>query len=297
MRVAITGAGGLIGRALRTRLEADGHEVISVGRYRASNPPDVRWSVPHRQLNGRALENLDAVVHLAGEPVAGKWTLDKMQAIRSSRVDGTRLLAATLANLNKKPSVLISASAIGYYGDRGDEVLDESSAQGEGFLAEVCDAWERAAQPARAVGIRVVHPRLGVVISSQGGALAQMLPVFRFGLGGPLGNGRHWMSWVGVQDVVGGLMHMIHTKSLAGPVNVVSPNPVSNKHFTKTLASVLRRPAIFPLPKFVARLAFGKLADEALYASQRCEPGVLKDSGYDFRQPALEKALLESLGR
>ena len=243
------------------------------------------------------MENLDVVVHLAGESVAGKWTLDKKRAIRDSRVEGTYLLASTLANLTHKPRVLISASAVGYYGDRGDEVLNETAGQGEGFLAEVCRAWERAAQPATDAGIRVVHPRLGVVLSAQGGALKQMLPVFRLGLGGPLGRGDQWMSWVGVDDVVESLMLMMTKESFFGPVNVVSPRPVSNKRFTKILSTLLHRPALFPLPKFVARLAVGQLADEALYASQRCEPDVLNESGYSFKHEELQAALRVVLGR
>lgn len=297
MRIAITGAGGLIGSALRARLVGDGHEVIRVGRYASTYPPDVRWSIPHGQLNGSSLEGLDAVVHLAGEPIVGKWTHDKKQAIRDSRVDGTRLLTATLANLNQKPAVLISASAVGVYGDRGDELLDETAGPGEGFLAGVCQAWEAAAQPAVEAGIRVVPVRLGVVISRDGGALKKMLPAFRMGVGGPLGNGSQWMSWVGLDDVVGAVLHLIADGSVSGPVNLVSPKPVTNRQFTRTLAGVLRRPAVLPVPRFAARLAFGELADEALFASQRCEPGVLKKSGYTFRHPGLEAALRAAMQR
>jgi uncharacterized protein (TIGR01777 family) len=297
MRIAITGAGGLVGNALRARLVGDGHEVIRVGRYTSVHPPDVRWSIPHGQLNGSLLEGLDAVVHLAGEPIIGKWTPDKKQAIRASRVDGTRLLAATLANLQRKPAVLISASAVGNYGDRGDEVLDESSSSGGGYLADVCQAWESAAQPAAGAGIRVVHPRLGVVISRDGGALKMMLPAFRMGVGGPLGNGRQWMSWIGLDDVIGAMLHLIEDSSVSGPVNLVSPEPVTNTQFTRTLASVLRRQAVIPMPRFTARLAFGELADEVLFASQRVEPGALQRSGYAFRQPRLQEALRAALRR
>ncbi len=297
MRVAITGAGGLIGKALRKRLAGDGHEVICVGRYMSAHPPDVRWSIPHGQLNGTSLEGLDAVVHLAGEPIVGKWTHDKKRAIRDSRVDGTRLLAATLANLQHKPAILISASAVGYYGDRGDEVLDESSGRGEGFLAGVCQAWEAAARPAVEAGIRVVHARLGVVVSGDGGALKQMLPAFRLGLGGPLGSGRQWMSWIGLDDVVAAVLHLIADSAVSGPVNLVSPQAVTNRQFTRSLAKVLRRPAVLAVPRFTARLAFGALADEALFASQRVEPGVLKHSGYGFIQPGLEQELRAALGR
>lgn len=297
MRVAITGANGLIGSAIKVRLVDEGQEVLSIGRYRAKRPPDIRWSVPHAQLNPAALEGLDAVIHLAGEPIVGKWTPAKKRAIYDSRVDGTRLLAATLAGLQVKPSVLISASAVGYYGDRGDEVLTETSAPGEGFLPEVCKAWEAAASPAAEAGIRVVNPRLGVVLSEKGGALKQMLLPFKLGVGGPLGNGSQWMSWVGLEDVVGVVLHMIGNDALSGPVNLVSPKPVTNKQYTRTLGGVLKRPAVLPVPKFAARLAFGKLADEALYASQRVEPEVLRASGYTFRYPELRGALQAALSR
>jgi uncharacterized protein (TIGR01777 family) len=297
MRVAITGANGLIGSAIKARLVEDGDEVLSIGRYHAKRPPDIRWSVPHAQLNPAALEGLDAVIHLAGEPIVGKWTPAKKRAIYDSRVDGTRLLAATLAGLQIKPSVLISASAVGYYGDRGDEVLTETSEQGEGFLPEVCKAWEASSSPAADAGIRVVNPRLGVVLSVQGGALKQMLLPFKLGVGGPLGNGSQWMSWVGLDDVVGAVLHMIANDALSGPVNLVSPKPVTNKQYTRTLGGVLKRPAVLQVPKFAARLAFGKLADEALYASQRVEPGVLKESGYAFKYPELRGALQAALSR
>lgn len=295
MRVAITGAGGLIGSAIKASLIGGGHEVLSIGRYKAKRPPDIRWSVPHAQLNPMSLEKLDVVIHLAGEPIVGKWTPAKKKAIYDSRVDGTRLLASTLAGLQVKPSVFISASAVGYYGDRGEEVLTESSTPGEGFLPEVCAAWESASSPAAGAGIRVVIPRLGVVLSEKGGALKQMLPVFRLGVGGPLGNGSQWMSWISLEDVVGAVLHMIQNEEVSGPVNLVAPQPVTNKQYTRTLGGVLKRPAVLPLPKFAGRLAFGQLADEALFASQRVEPGVLKQSGYTFAHPELRGALQAAL--
>lgn len=295
MRVAITGANGLIGGAIKARLVGEGHEVLSIGRYHAKHPPDIRWSVPHAQLNPAALERLDVVIHLAGEPIVGKWTPAKKQAIRDSRADGTRLLASTLAGLRIKPSVFISASAIGYYGDRSNEVLTEASEPGEGFLPEVCRAWESAALPAAHAGIRVVNPRLGVVLSGKGGALKQMLLPFKLGVGGPLGWGAQWMSWVSLDDVVGAVLYMIGNDAVSGPVNVVSPNPVTNKQYTRTLGVLLKRPVVLPLPKFAARLAFGQLADEALYASQRVEPGVLSESGYAFTHPELRSALQAAL--
>lgn len=295
MRIAITGANGLIGIALRAQLERDGHEVIRIGRHNPSHPPDVRWSVPHAQLNPQALEGLDVVLHLAGEPIVGRWTPSKKQAIRDSRVDGTRLLAWTLANLQVKPRVLVSASAAGYYGNRGDEVLDEQSKVGEGFLCEVVSAWEDSARPAEDAGIRVVHPRLGIVLSKHGGALKHMLPIFRLGLGGPLGSGAHWMSWISLSDTVAAIKHLMDNDSIIGPVNFVSPEPVTNKQFTQTLASILKRPAFIPAPRFALRQAYGELADEALLASQRVEPKVLLDSGYTFMHPHLSEALQAEL--
>ncbi len=286
----------MIGSALRARLTNLGCEVIRIGRFNAAHPPDVRWSVPHGQLSPTPLENLHAVVHLAGEPIVGKWTRAKKQSIRDSRVRGTRLLAATLAGLQKKPGVLISASAIGYYGDRGDAIMDESSTIGAGFLPEVSRDWEAATLPAARAGIRVVHPRLGVVIAEKGGALKQMLPAFRLGLGGPLGNGAHWMSWISLDDTVGAILHLINNKSVSGPVNLVSPQPVTNKVFTRNLAAQLRRPAFLPAPRFAVRMAFGELADEALFASQRVVPGVLEQSGYTFTHQTLEAALRAALG-
>jgi len=291
MRIAITGAGGLIGRALQARLAGGGHEVIRIGRHKPRNPPEVRWSIPHAQLNPAPLEGLDAVVHLAGEPIVGKWTPSKKQAIRDSRVNGTRLLASTIANLQTKPRVFISASAIGYYGERGDEVLSEHSPQGKGFLPEVSAAWENAAQPAADAGVRVVHPRFGVVLSKDGGALKQMLPIFKLGLGGPLGNGSQWFSWISLTDTVDALLHLIDHDDLAGPVNLVAPEPVTNKLFTQSLASALKRPAILPVPRFAMRQAYGELADEALFASQRVEPKALIESGFNFTHATLSSAL------
>ena len=295
MRIAITGAGGLIGSALSARFNEDGHEVIRIGRYHASRPPDVRWSIPHAQLKPTPLEGLDAVIHLAGESVFGKWTIEKKKAIRDSRIDGTRLLASTLAGLNHKPKVLISASAIGFYGDSGDTAADESSELGEGFLPVVAMAWEDAAKPAADAGIRVVHPRFGIVLSKQGGALKQMLPLFRFGLGGRLGSGLQWMSWISLHDTVEAMLYLIEQPHIAGPVNFVAPEPVTNKDFTSTLAGILNRPAIFPAPPFGLRLAFGQFADEALLVSQRVEPTVLLQTGYNFKHATLQAALRDEL--
>jgi uncharacterized protein (TIGR01777 family) len=274
MKIGVTGSRGLIGSELVRALTKDGHEVI---RYNRAQPP--------------SLDGFDVVVHLAGENIAGRWTAKKKERIRESRVNGTRALCEVLTRLARRPKVLVCASATGYYGDRRSELLTEDSAPGTGFLAEVCRAWEAATEPAARAGIRVVNLRFGAVLSAQGGALAKMLPPFRLGLGGVIGNGRQFWSWVALDDAVGAIQHVIRRESLTGPVNVVSPRPVTNREFTKTLGRVLRRPTIFPLPAFAARLVFGEMADAALLASVRVEPARLMATNYRFRFPELAPAL------
>jgi uncharacterized protein (TIGR01777 family) len=238
------------------------------------------------------VSGFDAVVHLAGESVVGRWTNEKKHAIRDSRVLGTRHLTAALAQAEVRPRVLVCASAIGFYGNRGDEILREESATGRGFLPEVCSEWEEATQAAADAGIRVVNLRIGLVLSAKGGALAKMLTPFRLGLGGRIGSGRQWWSWIHMDDIVGGIHHAMRTESLTGPVNLVAPNAARNAEFTKILASVLRRPAILPVPEFALRLVFGKqAAEEMLLASQRVQPGKLGTSGYKFRFRELRAAL------
>jgi uncharacterized protein len=236
-------------------------------------------------------EGLDAVVHLAGEPIAGRWTGKKKQRIRDSRLNGTRQLCKTLANLKRPPRVLVSASAIGYYGNRGTEPLHEDSPAGTGFLADVCRGWEAATGPAAEAGIRVVNLRFGIVLSGDGGALAKMLLPFRMGVGGIVGDGRQFWSWVAIEDVIGAIQHTLSTEWAHGPMNVVSPNAVTNQEFTKTLGRVLRRPTIFPMPGLAARVVFGEMAEALLLASARVQPIRLEGSGYRFRFPALETAL------
>jgi uncharacterized protein (TIGR01777 family) len=260
-------------------------------------------------LSPTAVSGFDAVVHLAGESVVGRWTNEKKSAIRDSRVLGTRHLSAALAQSEAKPRVLVCASAIGFYGSRGDELLREESPAGQGFLAEVCREWEDASRIAAEAGIRTVNIRIGLVLSAKGGALANMLMPFKLGLGGRIGSGQQWWSWIHVDDIVGGIHHAIGTESVAGPVsglgkgpvsgpvNLVAPNPVRNAEFTKVLASVLGRPAFFPVPEFALRLAFGKTAaEELLLASQRVEPGKLGASGYTFRFRELRQALENLVG-
>lgn len=298
-RVAVTGSTGLIGTALVRALRDDGHLVLRLVRTRpVPGADEVYWSPSLGEVDAAGLEGADAVVHLAGENVGTPpWTEERKRRILDSRVQGTSLLARTLAGLAAKPRVLVSASATGYYGDRGDEVLDESAPSGEGFLAEVCRTWEAAADPAREAGIRVVHPRIGVVLSGGGGALEKMLAPFRLGVGGKMGSGRQWMSWVALHDVVEAIRFAVGADGLSGPANVTSPVPVTNEEFTRTLGRVLGRPTLFGVPKFALRLALGQMADEALLASQRAVPRKLREAGFTFRYPDLEGALRAALGR
>ncbi|MDA0747323.1 MAG: TIGR01777 family oxidoreductase [bacterium] len=295
MKVLITGASGLVGSALTAFLSTGGHEAVPL--VRSGQTEGVRWDPASAEIDVAGLEGFDAVVHLAGESIAeGRWTVEKKERIWKSRVDGTRLLCEALAKLERRPKVVVCASAIGYYGDRGEEVLDETSEAGEGFLAEVCKEWEAATHSGAGAGIRVVNLRFGVVLSPQGGALEKMLTPFRLGVGGRLGDGKQNMSWIALEDAVGVIYHAILKESLSGPVNAVAPKPVSNAEFTQTLARVLKRPALFPVPGFAARLAFGEMADALLLASTSVVPGRLKETEYAFREPGLEGALRNMLG-
>jgi hypothetical protein len=293
MKVLVTGSSGLVGSALLSQLESDGHTVTRLVRSRrGTGEAQVLWEPQAGAIDSASLEGLDAVVHLAGESIAaGRWTAARKARILESRTKGTRLLAEALASLRERPKALVSASAVGYYGDRGEEALREESASGSGFLADVCRQWEAAAAPAAQVGIRVVHPRFAMILSTAGGALQRLLLPFRLGLGGKLGSGQQFMSWVALDDVVGAICHALTHDDLQGPVNTVSPTPVRNHEFTRTLGRVLRRPTVFPLPALAARLAFGQMADELLLASQRVEPAKLLASGYQFAFPDLESAL------
>ncbi len=291
-RVAITGVTGLVGTALAAALRTDGHAVVPISRNPVSG--GVRWDPARRQLDASTLQGVDTVVHLAGESIAGaRWTDARKQLLATSRIGPTHFLAEALAGLDPKPRLLISASAVGIYGNRGDEVLAEDSATGADFLARLAVHWEEAADPARQAGLRVVHPRFGVILSSRGGALAKMLPPFRLGLGGPIGSGQQWMSWLALSDVVGAIRHVINVETISGPVNVVSPNPVRNAEFVRTLGEALHRPAIIPLPAFTLRLGFGELADATLLASQRVLPTVLQSSGFVPRFSMLRDALAD----
>jgi len=296
MNILITGASGFIGSELRSFLTRNRHHVIRLVRKPKSGTDEAHWDPAAGLIDLEPLEGLDGVVHLAGENIAeGRWTPEKQRRIRESRIQGTRFLAQSLARLFDPPKVLVSVSAIGYYGDRGEEQLDEESEAGTGFLAELCKEWENATGPAVIRGIRVVTPRIGMVLSAEGGALPLMLPVFRKGIGGRIGNGRQYMSWITLDDLVGILDHAIRNESLHGPVNAVTPSPVTNREFTATLGRVLSKPAVFILPAFAARVAFGKMADEVLLASARVLPTQLKETGYKYKFPELEGALRHAL--
>jgi uncharacterized protein (TIGR01777 family) len=299
LHLLVTGAGGLIGSALVARLSADGHRVRRLVR-RPAGPAEITWNPASGILDPAALEGADGVIHLAGENIGARWTRTRRARIRESRGRGTRLLSETLARLARPPSFLISASAIGIYGDRGDEILTESSAPGDparDFLVSVCLEWEASADAARAVGIRVVHPRFGMVLTPDGGALRKLLLPFRLGLGGPMGTGAHWMSWVALHDAVEALAHLLSTESLAGPINVSAPEPVTNREFTQTLGRVLGRPALIPVPAVALRTVFGEMADRTILSSARVLPARLTESGFRFTHPHLEAALRSMLTR
>jgi len=293
MKILVSGSHGLVGKALIHALTGDGHEVVRLVRHERSFATlEVEWHPNQGSIDVQHLEGFEVVVHLAGESIAsGRWTDEKKRAIRDSRVKGTRLLSETLARLSRRPSLFISASAIGYYGNRVDELLTETSSPGDDFLSSVCVEWENAAKPAAEKGIRTINTRFGIILDAHEGALAKMLTPFRMGAGGRVGNGRQWVSWIALVDVVNGLKFLIEDKSVSGPVNFVAPNPVTNEEFTKTLGRVLSRPTLFPVPVFGVRLAFGEMADALLLSSQRVEPGVLQDKGYLFNWPTLEAAL------
>lgn len=301
MKIAIGGASGLIGKALGAFLGTGGHEVARLVRpsAEADGGSTISWDPYRAQIDAAALEGLDAVVLLSGENVAGgRWTRERKRKIMDSRTLTTRVLSEALARAENKPKVLVCASAIGYYGDQGDQVLTERSRKGEGFLSDVCEAWEDSTRPAADAGIRVVNLRIGVVLSPEGGALAKMLPAFKVGAGGVLGSGEQYMSWISIEDVVGAIQHAIDTESLEGPVNLCAPNPVTNRELTETLGRVLGRPTVVPAPAFALRALFGReMADQTVLASQRVHPKRLEDSGYTFRHPDLEPALRALLGR
>jgi hypothetical protein len=299
MHVAVSGSAGLVGNEVVAALSAAGNEVVRlVRRPPAPGERAVRWDPASGVVDASGLEGLSAVVHLAGENIAGgRWNAARKASIRDSRVEGTRLLCETLAGLSRPPETLVSASAIGCYGDRGEELLTEESSAGTGFLADVCREWEAATMPAVRRGIRVVALRIGVVLSPKGGALSRMLLPFRAGFGGVLGSGKQYVSWIALDDLPGIVLHVLSNGELRGPVNAVAPRPVTNREFTAALGSVLSRPTPFPVPAFALRLAAGEMADALLLASARVVPRRLEETGYRFRYPELHGALRHLLGR
>lgn len=296
MKIAVTGASGFIGNALTQFLRENGMTPYPIVRRQPEDGLEIQWDPVTGEIEAEKLEGMDAVIHLAGENIAdGRWSQEKKRRIHASRVEGTALLAETLAHLATPPPVLLSASAIGFYGDCGDARVDEGSPQGEGFLAQVCHDWEDAATPAAEVGIRVVHPRIGFVVSTEGGGLAKMLTPFKLGLGGRLGTGEQFMSWIALEDLLRGLLFCMETPSLSGAVNLVAPEPVTNQEFTATLGGALNRPHVATMPAFAARLVFGEMADEMLLSSCRVAPKKLQEAGFTFLHPEIAPFLKQLL--
>jgi uncharacterized protein (TIGR01777 family) len=292
-RIAVAGASGLVGEALVSLWTERGRDVVRlVRRSPRSAASEVYWNPDSGEIDGPALEGIDAVVHLGGAGIAaGRWSAKQKTAILESRVASTRLLSNSLSEMNRPPHTFICASAIGYYGDRGDEVLTEKSPPGAGFLADVCKAWEAATEPARQAGLRVVNLRIGMVLSRHGGALKRMLPPFKTGFGGIVGSGRQYMSWIALSDLVRAIDFLLTADDAAGPVNAVAPQPVTNREFTRTLGRALRRPTLLPLPGFAVRLLFGEMGEALLLAGNRVQPARLTQAGFSFEYPCLEAAL------
>jgi len=295
-RILVSGVSGPIGAALLPPFKTRGYEVTRLVRGAVTGQDQIAWD-PGKPIAPDAVSGFDAVIHLAGESIVGRWTDEKKAKIRDSRIAGTTALAEALAQAKDKPQVFAASSAIGYYGDRGNELLNEHSSPGSGFLSDVCREWETATKAAVDAGIRTVQMRTGVVLSKNGGALGKMLTPFRLGMGGRIGDGQQWMSWIDAQDMAGAIHHVLKSDLLQGPVNMVAPKPVTNEEFTKTLASVLSRPAIFPVPAFVVKLAFGEMGETVLLGSQRVEPTQLVMSGYPFRFSSLRASLQNILKR
>lgn len=294
MKIAITGASGLIGSAMTSALEERGDEVLRLVRRPARNASEVTWDPQKGVIDTTALVGCDAVVHLAGANISdGRWTEDRKALILNSRVDGTRLIASTIAAMKPAPTVFISSSAVGIYGSRGDELLDEEARPGSGFLAEVCLAWEAETAPARAAGVRTVNMRTGIVLSAEDGALAKMLPLFKAGVGGKLGDGKQYMSWITLDDMIDAVIFALDHDNLEGPVNFCAPEPVTNQRFTKALGAALKRPTFLPAPGFALKVAFGEMAENVLLGGQRVAPRKLLEAGYEFRHDAIEEALME----
>ena len=294
MKILVSGMSGPIGGELLPALVVSGNKVTRLVRRPPQSSDEIRWD-PMRSIVPETVSGFDAVIHLAGESIVGRWTSEKKARMVDSRVQGTRHLAEALARASRKPQVLITASAIGYYGDRGEETLTEESGPGTNFLAGLCRQWEAATGAAAQAGIRTVQVRIGVMLSTKGGALPKMLTPFKLGLGGRIGSGRQYLSWISIDDVVGVILYALNAGQVRGPVNATAPNPATNSEFTRSLAEVLHRPAIFPMPTFAVRALFGQMGDELLLASARVLPSKLQVSGYQFRRPELKTALMSLL--
>lgn len=294
-RFAITGASGMLGTALTHRLRGHEHDVVPVSR--SPGEEGIYWQPSDGEIQAEALEGFDAVIHLAGENIFGRWSEAKKRRIRESREKGTRLLAETLADLEDPPRVLLSASGVDYYGARGDEWVDESAPAGSTFLAEVCQVWEQGTEPAREAGIRTVHMRTGVVLTKEGGALEQMLTPFKLGVGGRIGTGEQFMSWIGLEDYQRAVEFLAFETEIDGPVNLCSPNPVRNRELTEILGDVLNRPTVLPVPGFALRMVFGEMADDVLLTGTRVEPKRLKEAGFEWEDPEVRDVLEAELRR
>jgi uncharacterized protein (TIGR01777 family) len=296
MKIAVTGSTGLVGKKITAELKAAGHQVVKLVRKVSNAENEFSWNPDTDKIDAKAFEGVDAVIHLAGESIASKrWSSEQKMKIKQSRVKGTKLIASTLAAMDNPPCVLVSASAIGFYGDRGAEMLTEESKTGEGFLASVCREWEDATRDAESKGVRVVHARLGVVLSKEGGALKMMLPPFLMGAGGPLGDGKQYMSWIDLDDAAKAFIYLATEGKASGAVNLVAPNPETNANFTKTLAKVIHRPAFFPVPTIGVKVLFGEMGEELLLSSNRVSANKLVNSGFKFTYPDLESALKHEL--
>lgn len=296
MRIAVTGSTGLIGSNLVASLQADGHTVHRMVRDRAEVQGDaIHWNIEERVVDTAALEGVDAVVHLAGAPIGERWTDEQKRAIHDSREDGTKLLAEALASLDERPSVLVSGSAVGWYGSRGDEVLDESSTAGDDFLAQVCIAWEDATAAAEAAGIRVVHARTGVIIHEDGPLIDKIELPFKAGVGGRVGDGHQFVPWISLDDDIAALRFLIDHDDISGPVNLTGPNPVTNRAMTKTIGAVMHRPTLFPVPVFAIRALYGEMGVTLATTSQRAVPKVLQAAGFSFEDQSIDAALEKAL--
>lgn len=293
MKIAVTGASGFLGRVLCESLEADGHTLLRIGRGAES---DVQWNPARGILDAGKLEGVDAVINLAGSAIARRWTAERRRELRDSRVQSTRLISQAIASLERKPMALLSGSSVGIYGSRGDEVLDDTSSSGADYLAELGREWESCTRAAEAAGIRVAHLRTGIVLHPDGGALAKMLLPFQLGVGGPLGSGKQWMSWISREDWVRAVKFVLHTDALRGPVSIVGPEPVTSATFASTLARILGRPSLMRVPAFALKLLYGEMAEATVLASQRVMPRKLEDAGFQFEHRSLATALRAGLG-